>query len=156
MFCTKCGTPLDDDSTVCHKCGETFKSDEEPKDTVLQGELDEAAAEESNAQPVVEQPARQSADEPATPQPTQQSTVSSAADDGIISIIGFVFAFSAPLIGLILSLIGYRKIKYRSLAIAGIIIGTVILISLLVIVAIGFKNMEDSSIPFFILISALL
>ncbi len=152
MFCTKCGTQLTDDSRFCYKCGAPMNHDEEPKDTVLQGELDNAVAEK----PEPEQDATQPVAQPATAQPQQQKALSSAADDGIISILGFVFSFSAPLIGLVLSLIGYRKPKYRSLAIAGIIIGTILLVGLLVIVAIGFKNMPDSSIPLFILIATLL
>lgn len=150
MFCTKCGTPIADDSKNCDKCGAVLKPDEQPKDTVLEGELDSAAIEKPEPQP------EQEAAEPTPAQPTQTDTVSSAAKDGVISIIGFVFAFSAPLIGLILSLIGYRNIKYRNLAIAGIIIGTIILIGLLVIVAIGFKNMSDPTIPLFILLTMIL
>ncbi|MDE7406705.1 MAG: zinc ribbon domain-containing protein [Clostridiales bacterium] len=152
MFCTKCGTQLTDDSRFCYKCGAPMNHDEEPKDTVWQGELDNAVAEK----PEPEQPATQPVAQPATAQPQQQKALSSAADDGIISILGFVFAFSAPLIGLVLSLIGYRKPKYRNLAIAGITVGTILLVGLLVIVAIGFKNMSDSSIPLFILIATLL
>lgn len=138
MFCTKCGEKLSDGSNFCCKCGEAVEP-AEPKDTIVQGEYDPVITEQP--------PAAESAAQPAA---------SSAANDGILSILGFVFAFTSPLVGLILSLIGWRKPKYRSLGLAGIILSTIILVGILVVVAIGFKNMKDISIPLIILFAAIL
>lgn len=50
-------------------------------------------------------------------------------EGNVIAIVGFVFAFLVPIVGLICSIIGYNKAKagapYKGLALAGIIISVV-------------------------------
>ncbi|MCH5155641.1 MAG: zinc-ribbon domain-containing protein [Clostridiales bacterium] len=136
MFCTKCGAQLSDDCKFCNKCGAPFDTAEQ-KDTIT-----------TNA-PCMTEPEQTS-----VPAPQPQQHV--AEDDGIFGILGFVFAFSVPFVGLILSLMGWRKTKHRGLALAGIILSTFILVVIIIFVAFGLANMNDTSIPILILISAFL
>lgn len=50
-------------------------------------------------------------------------------EGNVIAIVGFVFAFLVPIVGLICSIIGYNKAKagapYKGLALAGIILSVV-------------------------------
>lgn len=67
---------------------------------------------------------------PPTPAPAPKPA---PKKDNPIAIIGFVFAFISPLIGLVCSIIGYSNAKtfgsdYRGLALAGIIISAVYMV----------------------------
>ncbi len=65
------------------------------------------------------------------------------AQSNTLAIVGFVFAFLMPLIGLICSIIGLKKSKElndngKGLAIAGIVISSIdLLIALIVVIAFG-------------------
>lgn len=54
---------------------------------------------------------------------------SGETEGNVIAIVGFVFAFLIPIVGLICSIIGYNKAKagapYKGLALAGIIISVI-------------------------------
>lgn len=106
MFCNNCGKQVNDDTTFCPYCGT---------------DISETAA--SAAQPIAAQ----------TAQPTDNSPApeaSTAQQPNTIAIVGFVFAFLFPLVGLICSIIGcVRAVKNnatnKGLAIAGIVISAV-------------------------------
>lgn len=60
----------------------------------------------------------------------EKETINQPKESNTIAIVGLVFAFLSPLVGLICSIIGYRKAKqqgleYGGLALAGIIISAV-------------------------------
>ncbi len=67
--------------------------------------------------------------------PTDNFTTSTVSNDkpketNVLAIVGFVFSFLVALVGLICSILGYRKAKqeglgYSGLALAGIIISAV-------------------------------
>ena len=71
-----------------------------------------------------------------------QTTQQQPAQSNTLAIVGFVFAFLMPLVGLICSIIGLKKSKElndndKGLAIAGIIISVIeILIVIIAIIAI--------------------
>ena len=104
-YCTKCGAQLADDDDYCYFCGAKFEEikQEEPKE-----------------------------------QPTFQDQ--SYYEDryygqrpNTVALLGFVFAFLSPIVGLILSIIGLKKAKEfnglgKGYAIAGIIISVVSMI----------------------------
>ena len=104
-YCTKCGAQLADDDDYCYFCGAKF-------DEIKQVEPKE--------------------------QPTFQDQ--SYYEDkyygqrpNTVALLGFVFAFLSPIVGLILSIIGLKKAKEmsglgRGYAIAGIIISIVSMI----------------------------
>lgn len=97
MYCHQCGAKLDDNSNFCSKCGAPTHS--EQKDSI-------------------EQPNYNSLN--TTPQAQQNNT--HATDDGMYGILGLVFSFIIPLLGLIFSIIGLNKNNNRSYAKAGLII----------------------------------
>ena len=117
MFCTQCGTQLDDDSRFCYKCG-TPTHLAEQKDSIEENTY-------THATPNVTAPTQQQA------QP--QSTV----DEGAFGIVGFILAFFFPLIGMIISIVGLTKKKNTGLALAGFILSLAfILIIVIAVVAI--------------------
>ena len=71
----------------------------------------------------------------------QVKPVNSGEDNNIIAIVGFVFSFLIALVGLICSIIGYKKAvnegaQHKSLALAGIIISaaSMVITAILVII----------------------
>lgn len=109
MFCNKCGTELPDDSRFCYKCGSAV-TPLAYNDTVN----DSYIAPESDPFTIATD----------AELPQQQSP----ADEGTYGLLGFIFAFFVPLVGLILSIIGVNKKKYSGLAAAGIIISLIFII----------------------------
>lgn len=110
MYCTKCGTKLKEDSKFCHNCGATVKP-------AVQN--DPLGPEIFAPTP---QPTTQTYSQPVYQQPAQQAT---NQNDGNQGLLGFIFSFFIPIAGLILSIIGLKKTRYRGLAIAGLIISIV-------------------------------
>ncbi|MDE6029020.1 MAG: zinc ribbon domain-containing protein [Clostridiales bacterium] len=101
MYCHQCGAQIDDSSKFCGKCGAPVNS--ENKDTVTQNNASYNPA-------------------PPPPQPAPQYNAQPAENDGIFGILGLVFAFIIPLLGLIFSIIGLGKTTNRGYAKAGLII----------------------------------
>ena len=104
-YCTKCGAQLADDDDYCFFCGAKF---------------DEVKQEEPKERPTFQDQSyyedRYYGQRPNT-----------------VALLGFVFAFLSPIVGLILSIIGLKKAKEmnglgRGYAIAGIIISIVSMI----------------------------
>ena len=102
-YCTKCGAQLADDDDYCYFCGARFDEVKEER---------------------VEQPTfhDQSYYEDKTTYNRQQINT--------VAMLGLVFSFISPLVGLILSIIGLKKAKQlnglgRGQAIAGIIVSVV-------------------------------
>ncbi|MDE7108176.1 MAG: zinc-ribbon domain-containing protein [Clostridiales bacterium] len=137
MFCKNCGTQLTDDSRFCYKCG-TPTHIAEQKDKI---ELNDYDPFEPFAQPAIDNPAPQTQ----TPQqaPTQNTT-STAADEGIFGIVGFVLAFFCPIVGLVLSIIGMTKKKYNNLATAGFVLSIIFTILYIIIIVIAVENSTPS------------
>ncbi len=72
-----------------------------------------------------------------TLQPVQQTT---GNESNTIAIVGFVFAFLFPLVGLICSIIGLKKSKelggaQKGLAVAGIVISAIVMIIEIIVIA---------------------
>lgn len=103
MFCNNCGKQVDDNTVFCPNCGTNLS--------------ETAASAAQTAQPMSNSPVS----EPETAKPAERNT---------IAIVGFVFAFLFPLVGLICSIIGcVRAVKngaeHKGLSIAGIVISAV-------------------------------
>ncbi|MCL2869454.1 DUF4190 domain-containing protein [Candidatus Saccharibacteria bacterium] len=80
--------------------------------------------------PPIYQPPTTTATPPPVYQPQPQQPIQQQSGSNVLAILGFIFAFLMPLIGLILSIIGLVKSKQKTgkgkgLAIAGIIISIV-------------------------------
>lgn len=117
MFCTKCGTQLPDDSRFCYKCGAQTHLAEQ-KDSIAESDpFDTPLTANYNPTP---QPKPQT-------QPQQQQAPTTD-DDGIFGLLGFIFAFLFPIIGLIFSIVGINKKKNGGLAAAGVMISVIIIL----------------------------
>lgn len=97
MFCKNCGHQMDDNAKFCPTCGTHVLDD-------AQAQVDVEVVPASNA------------NGSAYLQPSNT-----------LAIVGFVFSFLMPLIGLICSIIAYKnasnyEVQYKGLALAGIII----------------------------------
>ncbi len=145
MYCKYCGAELEDGTAVCPSCGATLQQAEEPAGELLE----EAAVTEPAEEPADEAPAQEPAEEPAA-QPVRGYEEASQSAYGtyqqpaaapqaqpeqtnVLAILGLVFAFLFPLVGLILSILGKKKAAEmggsgESLAKAGLIISIILLV----------------------------
>lgn len=87
------------------------------------------------------------------------NTKSSNESENTFGLIGFILSFFIPVVGLILSIIGYKKArdgdaKYKSLALAGIIISAVSIGLYVLFIIIWFIMFFAilSSMPYYILL----
>ena len=112
MYCHKCGAKLDDNSNFCSKCGSAVSP--EQKDLIEQHNYNSYNT--------------------APPQPQQNNAPTT--DDGMFGILGLVFSFLIPLLGLIFSIIGLGKTKNRGYAKAGLIISIVYFALVFIIVTV--------------------
>ena len=70
------------------------------------------------------------------------------SDDNNFAILGFVFAFIFPIIGLILSIMGMKKSDNQSLAVAGFVISLIfIIICFILILTVCITAYSVSSYP---------
>ncbi len=72
------------------------------------------------------------------------STISAyRGESNTIALIGFIFSFFIPLVGLICSIIGYKKSNYtydrRELAIAGIVISVLSIVLTIILLIVYWK-----------------
>ena len=112
--CKYCGAQLADDEAYCYFCGKPTETEEE-------------IIEEKEEQPIFHD---QSYYEDKTTYNRQQINT--------VAMLGLVFAFISPIVGLILSIIGLNKSRQlnglgRDLAIAGIIVSIVSMVLSLVL-----------------------
>lgn len=112
MFCKNCGKPVDDNVAVCPYCG-----------------TQTAPANAQAAAPAPEAPAPAPAapEKPAVPAAPAAPAAPVAETKNTMAIVGFVFSFFIPIVGLICSIIGLKKVGLcggngKGLAIAGIVI----------------------------------
>lgn len=143
MFCNRCGTQLSDDSRFCFKCG-TPLAPLEQNDMISQTEFHtiepSISGDENPAQPATSPaPQQQAAQQSAV----QQTATSSKADDGLCGMLGFIFAFFFPLVGLVLSVMGVYKKKNYGFAVAGVII-SIFMIALEITIAAIIVNSLNS------------
>lgn len=101
-YCRKCGAQLADDDNYCYFCGSNLEEQKEELKEERPTFSDQSYYEDNNYKP-------------------QPNTV---------ALLGFVFSFLSPIIGLILSIVGLNKSRElrgvgRGYAIAGIIISVV-------------------------------
>lgn len=129
MFCTKCGTQIPDESRFCYNCG-TPLAPLEQKDQIAQTQFDTiepsisgAGTVPPTARPAPQQPTPQQT----AAQPAAQPIAPGKAEDGLCGMLGFIFAFFFPLVGLVLSILGVYKKKNHGFAVAGVIISIVML-----------------------------
>ncbi|MDE6201244.1 MAG: zinc ribbon domain-containing protein [Clostridiales bacterium] len=132
MFCKNCGTHISDDSKFCYKCG-TPTHIAEQKDQIAANDYDP-----------FDFPPTASYNPAPTPQPRPQPQAqhqpqqqTSAADEGIYGLLGFVFAFLIPILGLIFSIIGMSKKKNNGLATAGFVLSLVVIIIAVIAIIVG-------------------
>ncbi|MDE6201245.1 MAG: zinc-ribbon domain-containing protein [Clostridiales bacterium] len=124
MFCTKCGTQISDDSMFCYKCGAPTHLAKQ-KDSIEDNNYNRP------------EPAVTPATNNHTPQAQPQTTT---ADEGIYGLLGFVFAFLIPILGLIFSIIGMGQKKNNGLAAAGLMISVIIiLLAVVIAIAVGIR-----------------
>ena len=117
MFCSYCGSKLDDGAVVCPNCG--AKTGANPQTTTPSTTTPPPVA---TAQPVYEPPKDKS---------------------NTIAIVGFIMSFFVPIAGLICSIIGFNKAKkegldHQGLALAGIILSALSLAGSIISTIIGF------------------
>ncbi len=118
MYCTNCGNEINDKAVVCIHCGaavdkEYFGNDNTENKTACSAQPAYNNRPNQKFQPVYQA-------EPAE-QPKKENT---------IAIVGFIFAFLMPIVGIICSAIGYKRAKnengeHKELALAGLIISIV-------------------------------
>ncbi|MDE6029503.1 MAG: zinc-ribbon domain-containing protein [Clostridiales bacterium] len=127
MFCTQCGTQLDDDSKFCYKCG---------KPTHLAEQKDQVAAKDDYDPFAPLTPTQNAYAPPQQYQQPPQQNNAPAASESNFGLIGFILAFFFPILGIVFSLIGMTQKKNVGLATAGFIISLLFIV--LAIVAIVF------------------
>lgn len=132
MFCKKCGTKLPDDSRFCYKCGTPIQTAEQ-KDSIGQAPYDPFDTPPTTNTNPAPQPQQQH-----QPQPQQQQAP--AADEGLFGLLGFIFAFIFPLIGLIFSIIGMNKKKNNGLATAGLVVSIITILLVIIVIVIAVEN----------------
>ncbi|MBQ8551619.1 MAG: DUF4190 domain-containing protein [Clostridia bacterium] len=116
MYCKHCGSKVADNSNFCTSCGGALGSTE----TAVRAVTEEAA---------------QSSDKPAEKKNDALAIAGFAIS--LVSFLGAVFLIPpAPIVGIVLSVLGLRRIKRsgnegRGLAIAGIILGALALLLLM-------------------------
>ncbi len=121
MFCPNCGNRVDNDSSFCPSCGANLTTSQ-PQAPITQ--IDPASATPPN------QNAATPAQNTAQPKPPAQPAPAQTNNDNTVAIVGFIFAFIMPIVGIICSIIGLNNAKTmngknRSLALAGLIISIV-------------------------------
>lgn len=129
MFCKNCGKQLEDYAAFCPDCGTSTRGQSSV-----------------NSQP------QQQPQYWAQPQ-NQYQQQRNGYNENSIAIIGFVFAFLFPLVGLICSIIGYKNSKNGGanggLALAGIIISAIwfVLIIIIIVVVASAAAAAVSTVP---------
>lgn len=113
MFCKYCGSAVDENATFCPKCGKNLRESAPPPSA-----------------PYNNQPYNQNnyGNQPGYNQNNQYPRP--ATKENPLALVGFIFSFFIALVGLICSILGYRKAvnegaEYKNLALAGIIISAV-------------------------------
>ncbi len=119
MFCKYCGGQIADDALFCPNCG--------AKQTASNEAVQKEQYTESNYQQATDYNENTSA-----PQENKKN---------VMAILGFIFSFLIPLLGLIFSIIGLSKSKQtlsgKGFAVAGIIISVVtMVINLITLIAV--------------------
>ncbi len=126
MFCPNCGNEVPDENKFCPNCGAKLR------------EADETSKNTDTAEPFAEPFAGQSHPTDNT-QPNNQAydprySQQPVAKQNTFALLGFIFSFFVSVVGLVLSIIGYRKADTecrgdgKSLALAGIIISSIELV----------------------------
>ncbi|MDE5592577.1 MAG: zinc ribbon domain-containing protein [Clostridiales bacterium] len=142
MFCTKCGTQLPDDSKYCYKCGAPTHLAEQ-KDQIGQTDYDPFDIPPQSYNPPPQQQPQPQVQPQAQP---QQYDNNNTTDEGIYGLVGFIFSFFIPILGLIFSIIGMGKKKNNGLATAGFIISLItIIIVVVAIIAIATSSSHSYS-----------
>jgi len=117
MYCSNCGNEINDNAVVCIHCGAAVDTEYFEKNN----------PENKNiycAQPAYNRPNQKF-------QPVYQAEpAEQPKKENTIAIVGFIFAFLVPLVGIICSAIGYKRAKnengeHKELALAGLIISIV-------------------------------
>ena len=87
--------------------------------------------------------------EPAVGGYSQPNVQQHKEETNVCAILGFIFAFLMPVVGLVLSIVGRGKQQYRSLATAGMVISILSIVTyiIVVIVVIAAAASVASSIP---------
>jgi uncharacterized membrane protein YvbJ len=116
MFCPKCGKEIQDGSKFCPYCGAEIKDPHAEHETV------EGSVVDNDTHPYVNDGSQNS---------TDGSTTSNSYT---FAVLGLIFAFVMPVLGLIFSSIALSRInksnsdKGRSMAIAGLVVSIVLII----------------------------
>ena len=141
MFCRQCGTQLSDDSKFCYKCGTPTHLAEQKDQITAKDDYDPFA-------PLVSPTANNPTPQQQQQQTQQQNTPTSATDEGIYGLVGFILAFFMPIVGLIFSIIGMTKKKNNGLATAGFILSIVFTVIAIIVIAIAIEN-TSTTYPYY-------
>ena len=119
MYCKNCWSTVDDTETFCPVCGERLvKYGTEDEKTKTVARTNQSVSDRGVRNPSAER---------------QRSVVPpSAPGENMCAILGFIFAFLSPIIGLVLSIAGFQRNEHFKLAFAGMIISILCFIVLFV------------------------
>lgn len=140
MFCRQCGTQLSDDSRYCYNCGAPTPLAEQKDQIAVEDDYDPFA-------PLVPPTTNNTTQPQPQPQPQSQNAPTSAAENGVFGLLGFIFSFFSPILGLIFSIIGLNRKKNHGLAKAGLIL-SIVFIALYVIIIIVVMT-QVTSYPYY-------
>ncbi|MDE6401982.1 MAG: zinc ribbon domain-containing protein [Clostridiales bacterium] len=115
MYCTKCGAQVRDGDRFCPSCGAALN---QPPNYIDPFEPQNNYA-------------------PPAPPPQNQYAQQQPEEENYCAILGFIFSFFVPIVGLILSILGLNKRKYHSLAVAGLAISIIWIVFIIIGIIIG-------------------
>ena len=112
QYCTNCGQQLEDNAKFCSSCGQIVaKTAQNIRDGQNFAQQPVGNTTTVHQQPATQQPAAKSLD--------------------MLCLVGFILSFFITIVGLILSIIGYQRVKKdgpstsKTLAVAGIIFSSI-------------------------------
>lgn len=139
MYCKKCGKQLNDTDKFCPACGASTDNnrDSDRQFSYTQPDYFDIPPQSQRQDYYSQQPSQQQSYQYGT---QQQQKPAQQQESNLCAILGFIFSFFVPIVGLVLSIMGRQKRQYRELATAGMVI-SIISIVLSVILVICYTAM---------------
>lgn len=122
-YCAKCGKQLEDEACFCSSCGANLSDVEVTNNADVKNEQQTVASEKNSQEGVKQENKKSDA-------LNEYVKMQQQAEEKKLSILAIVFAFVAPIVGIILGIVGLTKNNgssiYRSRFILAIVLAVVL------------------------------